>query len=138
MTNLSHYFLARQSDSGRETFGLFQQDDTTICVTIERPWLNNEHGISCIPPGTYSCKRILSPHNGDCWEVMDVTDRTNIEIHAANMASQVKGCIAVGDRIGQIDGIPAVLNSKKTLAMLHSILPDEFKLTIVGVNYGNG
>jgi len=56
-----------------------------------------------------------------------------IEIHAANFAKQLLGCIAVGSSIGEIDGTPAVLNSQHTLLKLHTILPDHFTLTIEGV-----
>ncbi|RKZ67308.1 MAG: hypothetical protein DRQ48_09910, partial [Gammaproteobacteria bacterium] len=52
--------------------------------TIERPWLDNEENISCIPTGVYTCKRTMSPKFGLVYEIMDVEDRTHILFHAAN------------------------------------------------------
>lgn len=134
MSDLPQYFLARQSDSGQETFGILQDSNrTTLCCTIERPWLDNQPDISCIPLGTYQFYRFLSPKNGDVWRSYDVPDRNAIEMHAANFASELEGCIAVGNAMGEIDGIPAVKNSIATLAMLRTKLPDRFNLTIEGV-----
>ncbi len=65
--------------------------------------------------------------------MMNVPNRTNIEIHPANLASELLGCIAPGDSLGKIDGIPAVLNSKQTFFMLQLTLPETFTLTITGV-----
>ncbi len=128
------YTLNRMSDSGQETFGtLLSPDGTHLCVTIERPWLDNHPDTSCIPVGTYTFNRFQSPHNGDVWRAESVPNRSAIEIHSANFAKQLEGCIAVGDTIGEIGGIPAVLNSKLTLSKLHAILPDNFNLTINGV-----
>lgn len=128
------YTLQRLSDSGNETFGsLLDEDDNHLCVTIERPWLGNHPDTSCIPEGTYDFYRFQSPHNGDVWRTDSVPDRTAIEIHSANFAHQLEGCIAVGNAIGEIDGIPAILNSKQTLLKLHAILPDRFSLTVKGI-----
>ena len=128
------YTLQRMSDSGKETFGTFlDEDGQHLCVTIERPWDDNLPDVSCIPPGTYEFYRFQSPHNGDVWRTEGVPNRTAIEIHAANFAHQLEGCIAVGNSIGEIGGIPAILNSKQTLSMLHSVLPDNFSLTIKGI-----
>jgi hypothetical protein len=128
------YILNRMSDSGQETFGtLLSSDGTHLCVTIERPWKDNAQDVSCVPLGTYDFYRFLSPKNGDVWRTDEVPSRTAIEIHSANFASQLEGCIAVGNAIGEIDGVPAVLNSKMTLTKLHGILPDNFTLIINGV-----
>lgn len=124
--------LTRFKFTPEETFGRLTGDPIASEVfTIERPWLDNQHGISCIPVGTYDVEKYLSPTKGDVWQVMNVPNRSNIEIHAANMASQLEGCIAPGDVMGSLAGVPAVLNSKSTFIMLKSILPDNFQLTII-------
>lgn len=128
------YTLQRLLDSGIETTGKWLDDlGAILCYTIERPWLNNANEVSCIPAGRYRCTRFTSPTKGDVWLVNDVIGRSMIEIHAANFARQLLGCIAVGDQIGKIGNEVAVLNSQKTFAMLHSKLPDEFYLNIIGV-----
>ena len=38
-------------------FGIMVINEQPFCVTLERPWLNNEPMASCIPEGLYDCKR---------------------------------------------------------------------------------
>jgi hypothetical protein len=65
--------------------------------TLERPWEDNQEDISCVPAGIYFCVRRLSPHFGyEVFELQNVPDRTNIEIHRANWVRQLLGCIALG------------------------------------------
>lgn len=128
--------LDRIKFTTKETFGQLSSDDPDIlfplCFTIERPWLNNQHGISCIPTGIYQVEQYNSPTKGDVWQLLNVPNRSNIEIHPANFASQLEGCIAPGDAIGELEGMSAVLHSRKTFSMLKSCLPDSFQLTITG------
>lgn len=77
------------------TNGILLLDDKPFCFTIELPWLNNRHQISCIPEGTYT----LSPRNYGKFKqhllVNDVPDRDLILIHPANNALlELQGCIA--------------------------------------------
>ena len=68
--------------------------------TVERPWLDNQTSISCIPDGNYKLKRVDSPRFGDdMWEIADVPDRTHILFHVANGPHNVKGCIGLGQTI---------------------------------------
>lgn len=128
------YILQRISDSGNETFGtLLDENGVTLCVTIERPWLDNQPDISCIPSGTYHFYTYQSPTKGQVWRTDDVPNRKYIEIHAANWAHSLSGCIGVGKSITYIDGLPAVSNSDNTLEMLYNKLPSAFDLTIIGV-----
>lgn len=114
------------------TLGDFQQDDGThVCYTIELPWLGNHPMTSCIPLGSYSCNTYFSPRHGfNVWRLAGVPDRTEIEIHPANVSAELLGCIGVGDLIGTLDDTMAVLNSQNTFKMLQSTLPDSFNLTI--------
>jgi len=88
--------------------------------TLELPWLDNEKNVSCIPRGIYRAYIRNSPANGYVLELLDVTNRTHIQIHAGNFTHQIKGCILVGDSIKDInkDGVPDVTNSKNSLAKL--------------------
>jgi hypothetical protein len=119
------------------TFGVMMDDDTQqpLFVTVERPWLNNQHKVSCIPPGQYVCRRIDSPKHGDCFEVMNVPDRDMIEIHSANLAEQLEGCIAPGMQFGEVNGTPAVMNSKQAVASFMAMQQglNEFNLRIIEV-----
>lgn len=123
------------------TINRVYQDDCTLgvlnyygfrCFTLELPWKDNKTNVSCIPAGTYKCKKIVSPSLGECIEVADVTGRTYIRIHKGNYTSQIQGCVLVGDSIRDIngDGIPDVTNSTATLEKLMALVPDEFEMVI--------
>ena len=62
---------------------------------IELPNLNNQHGISCIPEGSYEAIKHHSEHLGDVLWLQNVPNRDMIYIHSANDAKkELKGCIA--------------------------------------------
>jgi hypothetical protein len=76
--------LIRDTSSDYGTFGTIEIDGKTY-HTIERPWLDNEPNVSCIPTGTYTCIRSQYYRGGyECFEVRGVPKRTLIKIHAAN------------------------------------------------------
>ncbi len=116
------------------TFGMLTDDDGLIkshVFTIERPMIGDH---PCINPGIYTFNQYDSPTKGDVWLREDCGDgRTMIEIHAADMASQLRGCIAPGSSMGELNGIPAVLGSKDTFKMLKLVLPKSFQMTITGI-----
>ena len=67
----------------------------TICFTIELPWLQNQHNISCIPEGRYELRKRFVQKFGLHLLVADVPERSWILIHPATDAkTQLKGCIA--------------------------------------------
>lgn len=104
--------------------------------TLEEPWQENKQTISCIPKGTYKCV----PHNwksskafrfGKVWEVTKVPNRLSILIHAGNTTDDIEGCILVGLSRGDLNGLEAVLESRKAIDMLRSIIGEAgFNLTI--------
>jgi hypothetical protein len=104
------------------------------CMTLELAWNNNLRQISCIPYGEYSCekKEATAAIPYQHITVLNVRDRSGIAIHKANYASQLRGCIAVGDKHVDInkDGNLDVTNSSNTFKKLMDILPNNFKLTI--------
>jgi hypothetical protein len=79
-------------------------------ATIERPWLNNQPNISCIPSGQYICKRYSSEKYPNTYEITGVPHRTHILFHIANYATEVRGCVALGLSIH--DGEMMVVNSR--------------------------
>lgn len=128
---MNAYTLTRLPSSDDGTFGQITDDTGDIlCKTVELPWRDNETDKSCIPVGSYICDLYHSPRHGQVWMLRNVPGRTNCEIHAANTILDLEGCIGVGDSFGQVAGLPAVLNSKATLANLRAILPRSFLLTI--------
>ena len=116
----------------KQTLGRLIYDNKFMCHTLELPWKDNQHNISCIPEGTYKVTRRISAKHGLHFEIHDVKNRSYILIHSANFVSQLRGCVAVGDGLKDInnDGLKDVINSKKTLEMLLEELPQEFDLVI--------
>lgn len=114
-----------------------------LCKTLELPWRDNQHDISCIPQGTYQCKWMFSPvHNCDLYHVIAVPDRGSVEIHVGNWAGDVskgfksnsKGCILVGHLFMEVQNQTMLTDSKVTLDTMHRYLDMEpFTLTIGGI-----
>ncbi len=124
--------LTRNKTNVNGTFGVMADDKgNQLCLTCELPWYNNIADVSCIPPGIYLCTEYTSPKFPDVWMINDVPARKEILIHNGNTETNTHGCILVGDSLGEIDGLQAVLNSVATLERLKTILPDSFQLTII-------
>lgn len=86
------------------TFGVLIDENDPFCLTVERPWLNNQKNISCIPDGTYTCKRVQSPKFGDTFEVTGVPGRDEILFHRGNVSDDSHGCIILGHGLEIIKG----------------------------------
>jgi hypothetical protein len=72
------------------------------CVTLELPLefegAQNVHGKTCIPEGRYQVDRLFSPHfNRLIPHVMNVPNRSAVEIHPGNTAADIRGCILLGE-----------------------------------------
>lgn len=67
--------------------------------TLELPWRDNKKGESCIPEGTYTCKRFQSSKFGNTFEVCNVPDRQGILFHTGNTWKSTKGCIILGKSV---------------------------------------
>jgi len=103
------------------------------CFTLELPQIGNQQNISCIPEGTYNCRKITSPSIGKCVEILGVTGREYIRIHKGNYTSQIRGCVLVGESLKDINGdlIIDVANSTSAFDKLMEATPKVFKLVIL-------
>ena len=68
--------------------------------TLERPWIDNQVSISCIPEGAYHVKRDKTGRF-QYYAVQNVPGRTNIEFHEGNLVNHSQGCILVGKRLSR-------------------------------------
>lgn len=102
------------------------EDGATLCCTIERPWLDNRHGVSCIPLGEYQCVPHDSPTHPDTWEITGVPDRSAILLHTGNTMTDSEGCVILGT-VAKVDG---VLFSKVAMNKLRETLPSYFVLDV--------
>ena len=93
--------LTRLSQNAIRTRGEITDDDSGAVVvpaTLELPWRDNQHDISCIPAGVYTCAYTDHPTHGWVYQVMDVPDRDAILLHIGNKPADTEGCILLAER----------------------------------------
>lgn len=94
-------------------FGELVYGNGNHCFTCERPWLNNEPNISCIPEGQYFLALRKYNRGGyDAVELKDVLGRSYILIHIGNTMDDSAGCILLGSNLGYVNGKWAVTGSR--------------------------
>lgn len=123
--------LERNIKKVNGTFGILRSDQSKW-FTVERPWLDNQNNISCIPIGTYVCKWTLSPRlKKFTYEVTGVPKRAGIRIHSANFPNQVLGCLSLGKKAGMMDGKRGVFLSVTAVREFNDVMNKEiFQLEI--------
>lgn len=93
------------------TYGLLiRSDKVPFALSLERPWLDNQRSLSCIPVGIYKAVRQLSPRFGETFWIQDVMGRSEILFHKGNIDDDTHGCILVGEQFNPVkdeDGITA-------------------------------
>jgi len=103
-------------------------------ISLERGWQRNESNISCVPLGRYPLILEYSPKfKTYLWELKNVPNRSECKFHIANYWYQLNGCIALGNRINDInkDGYNDVLSSKSTLTSFHKALGQDTRAEII-------
>lgn len=110
--------------------------DDEIFYTLERPWLNNQSNISCIPQGEYQVTALPRSSSGkyrDVFHIQDVPDRFGVLIHNGNIVKHTKGCILIGNTRGYLGNEHAVLSSKPALQRFNRVTnKQDFTLIILG------
>jgi hypothetical protein len=124
--------LIRVAYSKDVTFGVLTFAGVPFCVTLERPWLDNQRSISCIPVDLYLCKRVNSPKFGDTFEITGVPNRSEILFHKGNISEDTHGCIIVGEQFEPLSGQFAVQASGKAMSEFLTLTAnvDRFHLQI--------
>lgn len=112
--------LTRFDKSDDGVFGRLEADGFT-CFTGELPERDNRTGESCVlPTGTFRVVWAASPaFRRFTYRLLDTPGRSGILIHSANLMgdrklgrrAQLLGCIALGERLGWMDGQKALLTS---------------------------
>jgi len=103
-------------------------------LSLERGWLNNQSNISCVPKGTYTLVLEYSPaFDKFLWELKNVPNRTECKFHAANYWHQLKGCVALGSRLLDIDkdGYYDIASSTNTMISFHKALQGLTKVDLI-------
>lgn len=118
---MADVLILRGPSTEHGTFGQLIMAGFT-CVTLERPWLNNKSSVSSIPAGKYKCLWTYSPRFKKRVYLVDaVPGRSGIRIHPANLASQLNGCIALGEKFGVLGGVPAILTSAPAVRQFETL-----------------
>lgn len=128
--------LTRTQLTANCTLGQIELPDGTILYSLELPWHDNIKNESCVPPGVYKLIPYTSPKHDSTWylenEELGVggagCERSFCEIHSANWASQLEGCIALGlenapmynPQEGEI--VPAVEQSMLAINRIKNVL----------------
>lgn len=132
--------IRRDYQDKTQTLGscvVFNEDRKPVfsAISLERGWNNNKKNISCIPSGMY--KVVLEYSNSfkrHLYEIKDVKDRSECKFHSANYWYQLNGCIALGEKLADIngDGYNDITSSKKTMRRFEKALDgdNEFLLII--------
>lgn len=135
-SSAAHLFRYATGDHG--TFGVLHFPGG-VCVTVELPWRENAHDVSCIPVGDYECVFVRSRKYGGVYHVQGVPDRSGILIHSGNLAGDVSkgflshshGCILPGTYNGVLGVQRAVLASRPALSEFNEAMGrDPFTLHI--------
>lgn len=122
--------LSRFESTDLGTYGLLTSEGFK-CYMTERPWLDNQKQVSCIPVGTYFCHWKRSPKFGMCYEVTGVPDRGSILIHPGNYYWNSHGCLLPATRLGYIQGKKAGIASRPAVLRLNAFFnTDTFLLEI--------
>lgn len=117
------------------TFGILCAEDHPLCVTLERPWFDNEKGLSCIPEGDYTCIKYNSDRFRNTYQVEDVPGRSKILFHKGNYVSDSTGCILLGQYFTMTENEnPMVAQSRKAMTIFRRYLGEDkaFRLRIMG------
>lgn len=95
-------------------------DDQYFCFAIEDAARTTKvPGETCIPLGEYPLGTRFSPRfsprlGHDMIWVQNVPGYQFILIHTGNTKNDTEGCLILGDKIGVVNGLDAVINSKVT------------------------
>ena len=125
--------LIRVSRTAEATYGVLLWSGVPFAVTLEDAWRDNAREVSCIPAGTYACKRVDSPRFGDTFEITDVPGRSHILFHRGNTEADTKGCVLVGESFNPVAGRPGITASNEGfsefLRLTQDTLEFQFEIT---------
>jgi len=115
--------LVRLAQNEYATMGhLLSAENELLGVTLELPWKDNQHGVSCIPVGIYECRRAIhhpdSPKHYPVWRLEGVPNRDDVDIHIGNTVKDTQGCILVGSAYAPDHAIAASVAAFNRLMLL--------------------
>lgn len=119
--------IFREFQDDKQTSGIFTISDsytkfthfTSVC--LERGWLNNEIGKSCLPMGVYDLVWEYSPaFDRNLWEFKNTAPRTECKFHSASFWFDLNGCVSLGAYYDKIN-TDEYLDLKYSSAMINKM-----------------
>jgi hypothetical protein len=126
--------LTRTHERSTVTLGILKLPDESILYTLELPWKDNKHDVSCIPKGSYVCRLTPTKNHGMTYAVTGVPNRVGVLIHPGNTVRDTLGCILVGLEQGAYPmSSECVMKSRLAMSKLKKSLnyKTEFLLRII-------
>ncbi len=133
---MTSFTLHRVTQTDQVTLGRIEDDERRqVCVTLELPWRDNAHNLSCVPPGQYVAYRRWSPKR-DCevFQLKDVPGRDNIELHVGNFPGDTDGCILLGSNYGRGDASAMITGSRSAFNAFMALVAGENQFTLTILN----
>ena len=115
--------IIRRWDDGTQFLGELTTNEFSA-KTMELSWKLNLKNISCIPRGLYTCRWTWSwKFMRYTYEVLNVPNRSGIRIHAGNFWFTLQGCIALGNKYGDLnqDKWADLINSRATISAFEKL-----------------
>lgn len=138
---MSNVILTRLDHGDQGTFGHIDTQNGLVLFTGELPWRDNRSNASCILPAVYNVEWTFSPSFRRWMYLILGTDpRAGIRAHSANFMGddtmgykkQLNGCIALGEKLGWMDGQKALLVSAPAVRRFEEHMERQpFKLEII-------
>lgn len=125
--------LERLFETQAETFGLLRAGALQLW-TVELPWRANSPGVSRVPAGGYALVPHSSPRHPATFALVGRSvshqpepgvPRAAVLFHAANCASELRGCIAPGMELGFFGERLGVRRSREAMDLLRATLRAE-------------
>ena len=122
--------IDRIESTDHGTFGRITAGGLTL-FTGELPWRDNRFQRSCIPTGLYQARMVYVAKFAQwCYLLAPTAPRTSILMHAATFMGDVEqglrthlqGCIALGERLGWIEGQKCVLLSRPAMRRFEALM----------------
>lgn len=103
-------------------------------LSLERGWIDNAPWVSCIPCGEYVLEWDTTGRVKNVPRLRDVPGRTQINIHQANWAHQLQGCIALGMNWGWDSNrqVPYLTGSELAMDLLFEALRITEETFVIG------
>jgi len=140
---LPHVVIERAETGDQGTFGRLYAPGGFRRYTGELPNRANAPNLSCIPAGTYMVEWTFSPvFRRFMYILLGTAPRAGIRAHSANFMgdkakgyrAQLNGCIALGERLGWLDGQKALLLSAPAVRTFEMTMQRQpFELEIVQI-----